>query len=329
MRLAHVPKTAGTSMALALFHVKQPPPVSREYMHVLPRGEDVISTCDPRAFAEPEPVAVVLRDPFERLQSEYHFLASRLKFRNLYRKQTGETYPATFAEYAASPAGTDSACKFLLGRNFLDPSPVSESETSLLLRIIARPNVAVGMTERIPETLEMFSRMFKLVLPADVPKTRTNHFKIQSTDETLRRAFEKRNACDYALQEAAEKKFDAQTRQFLNFNFAHLNKKSPEEDVRKFVLRYMSNPEHLSLLELCPQDADKHRKLTAQNELFLREIKKRATEQSGPDLFVPNWLELASREVPELARVAKLDLNAKDMILRACDIISSTTKYSI
>jgi hypothetical protein len=171
----HVPKTGGTTMIAALRGLSwQPSANDFHYRHI------IYETCQPTCgdLFEPTPlngarpfhsgltVFTILREPLERMISEYGFLRGREHFMEKLRAPR----PHCLLEYLRHPQSTNPMLRFLLGRPLFDYSPLPDDALERVLQVMGLRGGAtaacddardgarwvVGLLERYGETVRLF-----------------------------------------------------------------------------------------------------------------------------------------------------------------------------
>ena len=139
----HVPKTGGTTLIVALSGERRQRRADETYRHILwvdptkrermiSNAGDIFQAGGETAYQDRK-LTLVLRNPIDRLESEYNFLQNRTEFRELWTRINSTEYPATFKAYVGTKSASESITKFLLGRDLFDPAPVEPREFDRLL----------------------------------------------------------------------------------------------------------------------------------------------------------------------------------------------------
>ena len=131
-------------------HILWVDPTKRERM--ISNAGDIFQAGGETAY-EDRKLTLVLRNPIDRLESEYNFLQNRTEFRELWTRINSTEYPATFKAYVGTKSASESITKFLLGRDLFDPAPVEPTEFDRLLERLDQLDFTFGLTEDMPRTI--------------------------------------------------------------------------------------------------------------------------------------------------------------------------------
>lgn len=216
----HVPKTGGTTLIMALRGEKMPPRPSDTYRHVYWSRDKTImhSNCgDLFALQAPDELLerqflLTLRQPLDRLESEFHFLSNRLEYRELWHRLNGFSFPSEFIDYVTSNGGIDSISKFLLGRDLFDPKPVEEGACDQVLLRLSEMNVTYGLTHEMSNTILNAEYRFGISCDQSLRHHRSSIYKPRrgANWPTVERLFNERNRNDINIYEFVSRSFHNQ-----------------------------------------------------------------------------------------------------------------------
>ena len=121
--IIHVPKTGGTTLFMAISGSPKPPKPNQLYRHIQMFGDNEemksncgdIFDCDTNSNYVDQQLILMVRNPLERIESEFGFLGNREMFRELWQNSVGSEYPKTLLDYIKHPSNANSICRFLLG----------------------------------------------------------------------------------------------------------------------------------------------------------------------------------------------------------------------
>jgi hypothetical protein len=94
---------------------------------------------------------MMVRDPVDRLISEYYFLRERKNFMDLLR-----TKPRDFSDYITNPQTQNYTVGFLVGKRIFDVSPTKENDLDKVLDAIEDIPIHVGIFEHFEDSLSYF-----------------------------------------------------------------------------------------------------------------------------------------------------------------------------
>ena len=219
----HVPKTGGTTLIVAISGERRQRRADDTYRHILwvdpSRRERMISNAGDIFQAGGETayqgrrLTLVLRNPIDRLESEYNFLQNRTEFRELWTRINSTEYPSTFGAYVETESATESITKFLLGRDLFDPSPVEPAEFDRLVERLDQLEFTFGLTEDMPGTIANAEHRLGIVCEKELERHRTSIHKAPRGDDwpEIEAAFTIRNPLDLRLYEEVRSRFKAQS----------------------------------------------------------------------------------------------------------------------
>lgn len=141
--------------------------------------------------------AVWLRDPVERVVSQYYFWQRKPDMNNQFCRQMLEQ-ELDLLQFAALPGVSDLQSRYLAAHSI--------DEFTF-----------VGLTEQYDDGLQVFCNMFDIVMPAKLKTRNVNeqrqgsHYKLASEQ---RRVLEELNANDLAVYDQAQARFESLSRQY-------------------------------------------------------------------------------------------------------------------
>ena len=156
-------------------------------------------------------VFMLLRDPVERIISEfnfqYHLLKGKEGNKNAAIISKLKPIPNSLDKYIAFPNTQNYQTKFLLGRKIADPKKVSNDEFDLIMNGIKNIPIYCGITEEYSSFLELFQDEtgLKLKKKITIRKKTPKELKLDY-DETLKKKIIELNQYDYALYDFVKSK---------------------------------------------------------------------------------------------------------------------------
>lgn len=326
--LLHVPKCGGTTLIMAVTGAKMPPKANDRYRHVLWNEDKTmmhsnagdIFTADGVERYEGRQIILCVRNPLDRLESEFGFLGNREEFRELWKRQTGEDYPATMLDYVGFASASDSITKFLLGRDLYDPAPVSDAEFGFLMSRLHDEQFTFGLTHQMELTTKNIERRCGYGFNDELPRYRISLYKPERDDQwgRVEEIFTEHNAKDLELFELVSSLFAKQTE-----GLGDASDRSFVGDVNMSALLFTTSEERRSPFEIYANDLadpDTLYQWVEQRKPELIELNANAIRDCGRDgkRFLILWLEAAiARYLPESADPIEIDRDEPLKTVRA------------
>ncbi len=203
----HIPKCGGTSLSSAIFGCNWTPKPNWNYRH-LSLGQDFHSNSgsiwplENRKSLRNAKIFTIIRDPLERLFSEYHFLKDNDTFKALLPVEVG-----SFEEFIA--VNSNSIIRFLLGHRIFSQHPITEAHCATVLEGMEDLGIVVGLFDDYQRSLELIHDTCGVDIPPQVPKKRVtiNRQNAESIPPHVRQLFEERNALDRKLYVYCEQRY--------------------------------------------------------------------------------------------------------------------------
>jgi hypothetical protein len=204
----HIPKTAGTTLNFAIFNQERPVLTDFNYRHIV--GDTKMSNCsdifnplknDKYLGCQ---IFMFLRDPLDRLISEYYFMKDRSDFISLLKP-----IPQNFSEYVMHRNTRNYVIAFLLGKRIYSDYKVTQEDYELVVNAIEKLDIKIGIYEHFSESLTYISNEFQLKLNKKIENKRVT-IKRPQTNEIEAGLVEKvytYNAFDKQLYDYAFEKF--------------------------------------------------------------------------------------------------------------------------
>ena len=296
----HVPKTGGTTLVMAITRGQAPPTPGDQYRHVHFSDDrsvvhsncgDIFADGGEKTYAG-RTIVLTVRQPLDRLESEFGFLSNRDEFRSVWQRRTGIVFPTRLIEFVDHDANTDSLCKFLLGRDLYDDTPVTRDDVQGLITRLDELDFVFGLTHEMPATVQNIAHHCDIEFDDVLRRHRTSVYKAARGDDwaEIESLFAKRSAGDLALYDAVVDRFQKQIAEL------------PEAPQCRFVggayeslLRYCSAAQRRAPLELYANDVSDQGAFFAWVEahrealLQITATAMQASPQNGRG-FVKAWL---------------------------------------
>ncbi|MBL4624126.1 MAG: sulfotransferase family 2 domain-containing protein [Flavobacteriales bacterium] len=224
----HVPKTGGTTINTAVNDTEWQTNVGFHYRHIRreTKTSNTAEMFDPTNFDKFSKYAIfmMLREPVDRLISEYYFLKERKE----YVKLLGNT-PASFKEFVDNPQTSNYMVGFLVGNKLYDKKLATEDDLNRVLLAIDKLPIHVGIFEQFAESLAYFSEKIKLDWKENIEAKRMT-FQRPKKDEIGQEIVEKivkNNQLDQRLYDYCLIKFNAEKpkkiKKKVNFELSKYN----------------------------------------------------------------------------------------------------------
>jgi len=220
----HVPKTGGTSLITTLMNTGWQPTPSFNYRHIIyhtkkSNSGDIFIKENIDKYKNNNFI-LFIRDPFERIISEYNFLKCRDEFMNLFNEK-----PYNLKEYIFNTQTHNSIIKFLIGNRIytnIDDKTCQQNLVDIICSL-DKLNFIVGKTEEYNDSLNIISNKLNISLPKTINKKRVTLYKepIDNYNE-LKKEFIKNNKYDYILYDKLNEIFNKQRENIkskISYNF--------------------------------------------------------------------------------------------------------------
>jgi len=215
----HIPKTGGTTINSAMNGSYWQTELSFNYRHIdisnkLSTSKDIFEEENFAKYAE-YTIFMMLREPVDRLVSEYYFLRERKEFASLLNK------PApTFEDYYNNPQTFNYMVGFLRGKRIYTSKPTTEHDLEMVIRAIDEIPIHVGIFEHFGESMGYFQAKTGVKWNKKVEAKRMT-FNRPRVDELSQEAIDtilKNNSLDKQLYDYCLKKFGPHQQKFANYS---------------------------------------------------------------------------------------------------------------
>jgi hypothetical protein len=316
--IIHVPKTGGTTLFMAISGSSQPPKPNQLYRHIQMFGdnEEMKSNCgdifdlETNANYADQQLILMVRDPLERIESEFGFLSNREMFRELWLNNVQKEYPKSLFEYIEHPSNANSICRFLLGIPMYTDATVSQLQFDSIINSFNKIPFVFGRTDKMAETIANVSYQCGIDFGNTIPRYRTSLYKPkrENWNATIN-IFNALNQFDNMLIETIHTRFENQFQNIPNVNIV-----SFDGDEYDSVYPFICADNKRSPLEIYANDLEKPQLLyewITENSELLEPILNNCLQNNNRDgkAFLIEWLAIT---IPLLLQGQKLDICKED-----------------
>ncbi len=243
----HIPKTGGTTINCAMNKTQWQTQPDFNYRHILydtkcSNSADIFNPEENDKYLNYH-LFMIVRNPIDRMLSEYFFMKDRREFMSLIRP-----YPKDFKSYIKNKQTQNYMIGFLLGKRIYSPDYVTEQDYEKVIEAIEKIDIHVGLFENYSESLEYFGNIIKIKWPKsiDVKRITLNRKKLDEIEEEAQHLIGKQNAWDMKFYKYCVSRFEKKT-QHIKFK----KNISFESNKYDYVLKYT---QRFNLLEIGVDD---------------------------------------------------------------------------
>ena len=316
--IIHVPKTGGTTLFMAISGSPKPPSPNQLYRHIQMFGENKemksncsdIFDCSTNSNYADQQLILMVRNPLERIESEFGFLGNREIFRELWQNNVGSEYPKTLLDYIKHPSNANSICRFLLSIPMYTDATVSKSHFDSIINTFGKIPFVFGRTDSMAETIANVSYQCAIDFGDTIPRYRTSLYKPKrdNWDETIN-IFNELNSFDNMVIEEIHARFEHQIQNIPNAKIVTF-----DGDEYDSVYPFVCADKMRSPLEIYANDLKTPQLLynwVKENNDLLEPILKNCLQNNNGNgkAFLNEWL---SSTIPLLLQGQKLDIDRDD-----------------
>lgn len=319
--ILHIPKTGGTTLIMNLLKCNKPPKPNTYYRHInniFTGGNNCKELIDNYENYKNNTIISFMRDPLERLFSEFCFLRNRKQFIVMFNN-----FPEKFEEYILSPKTHNQMCKFILGIDlYSDKYVINDNNYDKIIDFFENSNIIYCLTEEYNKSLIAIEKILDINLKKQILNYRENLNKLEKNNwEYIETIFKKHNYYDIKLFDFFKNKFELQNNKINiekeNYNFNFLENKYHS------LMLYCNLPANRCPLNIFNPNSDfvekNKEKLKNLNKISRKNIK--SISAAGIEFGI-NWLKL-------FIHIYKLDININmSNPLETIKEISSLKKFS-
>ncbi|TVZ58903.1 sulfotransferase family protein [Flavobacteriaceae bacterium MAR_2010_105] len=219
----HIPKTGGTTINCAMNNSQWQTKPDFNYRHIIyetkkSNSKDIFLPENHSKYLEFK-IFMLLRNPIDRLISEYYFIKDRPEFMSLIRP-----VPRSLKEYIKNKQTNNYMIGFLVGKRMYDKRYVNNEDYELVINAIEKLNIHVGLFEEFEKSLLYFGTQTKIKWPKNIPIKRItlSRPKFDDVSDEIKELIIKHNSLDFKLYNYCKTRFDNQAlalNKTSNFNF--------------------------------------------------------------------------------------------------------------
>ena len=322
----HIPKTGGTTINCVMNKSQWQTKPDFNYRHIIyetkkSNSQDIFNPINYNKYDNYH-IFMLLRNPIDRLISEYYFIKDRPEFMSLIKP-----IPRNLNEYIKNKQTQNYMIGFLLGKRMYNEDLVTEDDFDLVINTIENLNINVGIFEDYPKSLAYFSSITGIKWPKniDIKRITLNRPKLDDISDEIKQLIIKNNALDFKLYEYCLNKFESKTKLLSSKNSIRF-----KGDKYNYVLKYT---ERFNLLEIGLKDKNFIKK----HQLFFEDLnlhlQKKLNIKDGK-LYVKLWndcfISTMNSTYPNTQLSNKLNsVQATDPLDRTkqiCDVLNIITR---
>ena len=218
----HIPKTGGTSINCVMQNTHWQTTPDYHYRHIIYETKksncgDIFQRENHLKYSD-EFIFTMLRDPVDRLVSEYYFLRKHQEFMSLL-----EPCPASFDDFVKLPQTFNYMLKFLNGDRIYDQGEMSATRANEIIESMVALNVHVGIFEYFDLSLSYFKDVggFQWPKEFEVKRATINRPHIKTISKATIETIRQNNALDFQLYNTFKDKLLSRACQLDKIKFKH------------------------------------------------------------------------------------------------------------
>ncbi|MGS2725907.1 sulfotransferase family 2 domain-containing protein [Psychroserpens sp. BH13MA-6] len=323
----HIPKTGGTTINCVINKSDWQTTPDFNYRHILyetkrSNSGDIFNPLKNDQYTDYQ-IFTMLRNPVDRLISEYYFIKDRPEFMSLLKP-----VPQNLMAYVKHKQTRNYMVGFLLGKRMYDEDLVNENDLELVKNTIQNLDIKVGIFEDYEKSMKYFSSITGIKWPKSIGiKRKTlNRPEIDDVSDTIKETIKKHNNLDMELYHHYLAKFEALD--LSNSNTTSINFVGNEYDyIMKYTQRFNLLQVELKTTSFISQN---QRYFEALNEVLHKKLE--LTEgKSYVIIWMDHFIKSCMDAFPNTALIQKLkSLDTQEDPLKTlkslCRILDSELK---
>jgi hypothetical protein len=214
----HIPKTGGTTINTAMHNVYWNTQPDFNYRHIdlktkKSSSADIFNVNNLDRYKDYN-VFTMLREPVDRMISEYYFFKERKEYVKFLRKP-----PVTFAEYYKNTQTQNYMVGFLVGKRIYDTKPATQQDLDTVLEVIEQLPIHVGIFEHFNQSLGYFKEKTSIEWAKQLEAKRMTFNRPSTSDisDEEKKAILKLNHLDSKLYNHCLAKFETIKSKYDNY----------------------------------------------------------------------------------------------------------------
>lgn len=207
----HIPKTGGTTLNAAMRGAYWQSEPDEFYRHILSdKSSNAGDIFDEKLNDKyiGATIFMMVRNPVDRMVSEYYFIKERKEFVNLIKPR-----PKDFHSYLSNRQTQNYMVGFLKGKKMYDKNGVTEADLADVIKAIDKLDIKVGIFENYNDSLAYFEKKGGLKVPKELSIKRVTFKRpnINQLDDELIQLIESTNKLDVELYNYCLNRFKEKT----------------------------------------------------------------------------------------------------------------------
>jgi len=316
----HIPKTGGTTINCVINKSEWQTTPDFNYRHILyetkrSNTKDIFNPLNYDKFRNYN-IFMLLRNPIDRIISEYYFIKDRPEFMNLIKPT-----PKNLISYIKNKQTQNYMVGFLVGKRMYDEDLVNKEDLNLVINTIKNLDIKVGIFDYYKASLNYFSSITKIKIPKkiEVKRITLNRPKIQDVSQEIKGLIIENNQLDFELYTSFKKEFEA-----LNISEKNVDFKTNKYN---YIIKYT---ERFNLLEIGLKD----KKFIVNNNHYFNSLNNHFHKNlkiTDGESYVASWnasfLKCINNQFPNSNLSKKLaDINIKNHLEKTekiCTILNT------
>jgi hypothetical protein len=216
----HIPKTGGTTINAAMNSTSWQTKPGFNYRHIIAdktsNSGDIFDPVNIEKY-KAYTIFMMLRDPIDRVISEYYFIKDRKEFIDLIKNK-----PKDFKAYIKSRQTQNYVVNFLKGRRMYDLHTAKEQDLKDIIEAVEKLPIHMGIFENFSESLTYFSLNtgIKWKKKIEVKRMTFKRPKPAEISNEIRELIIENNQLDIQLYKYAVKKFNELNPKLIKTNIS-------------------------------------------------------------------------------------------------------------